>query len=539
MADKIKLRRDTQANWEAVNPILDEGELGVITDRNTAKIGDGTHGFNDLQGIHGVPEGWISVKDFGAKGDGITDDTEAIQKAFDSNFNNIFFPEGTYICNDVKIRKSLNIFGSGLLKNSYNPIILEKDEIENTNIEFSISSISGKVIETVEPHNISKDDYIRINTNEVAFTPSRGYKKTFLSKVIDTTTNTITIDENIDFLNLNVSTATVQKINLEDFISINISGIKFEGYNNTDNRLISLNQIINSNFYNINLNNSMSGLGISYGINININNCVVSNINTPGLGYGIHFGFCYNVNVFNIKGYNNRHTISTTGLDPTIHLNMFNNIIFGNIDSGINTHSAYFTNIFNNTISNSFKGISVYSPFSNIYNNRIENINSFGISCLEGASNIVIKNNIIKNTATTDFFSAIDIQLNEEIFLSLRDYIIIKNNSIINTRNGNSIEIYNNVSNYKYNYISITDNDLLDSGYTGIVLNFLNSIKTDFVFISNNRLKYTYRSSYHGIDLNNISNLFISNNVISEFSNYYLTQNITNINNNNNYPPIV
>jgi hypothetical protein len=83
MADKIKQRRDTQANWEAVNPILDEGELGWITDRYTAKLGDGTHGFNDLPIIHAKMDEWINVEDFGAVGDGITDDTEAFQAISD------------------------------------------------------------------------------------------------------------------------------------------------------------------------------------------------------------------------------------------------------------------------------------------------------------------------------------------------------------------------------------------------------------------------------------------------------------------------
>lgn len=41
----------------------------------------------------------VSVKDFGAKGDGVTDDTQAIQNALDSG-KNIYIPEGVYLCTE-------------------------------------------------------------------------------------------------------------------------------------------------------------------------------------------------------------------------------------------------------------------------------------------------------------------------------------------------------------------------------------------------------------------------------------------------------
>lgn len=51
MATKIQLRRDTLANWTSANPILLQGEVGVITDTEPYRfrIGDGTKTFTQLQ----------------------------------------------------------------------------------------------------------------------------------------------------------------------------------------------------------------------------------------------------------------------------------------------------------------------------------------------------------------------------------------------------------------------------------------------------------------------------------------------------------
>ena len=42
----------------------------------------------------------VSVKDFGAVGDGVTDDSAAIQTALDSGAKEIFFPEGEYLVSE-------------------------------------------------------------------------------------------------------------------------------------------------------------------------------------------------------------------------------------------------------------------------------------------------------------------------------------------------------------------------------------------------------------------------------------------------------
>lgn len=46
---QMQQRRDTRANWESTNPLLLDGELGIVTDdRNLYKVGDGVSHWNDL-----------------------------------------------------------------------------------------------------------------------------------------------------------------------------------------------------------------------------------------------------------------------------------------------------------------------------------------------------------------------------------------------------------------------------------------------------------------------------------------------------------
>lgn len=45
---RIRLRRDTAANWTAENPVLLAGEMGIETDTRKYKVGNGTLAWNSL-----------------------------------------------------------------------------------------------------------------------------------------------------------------------------------------------------------------------------------------------------------------------------------------------------------------------------------------------------------------------------------------------------------------------------------------------------------------------------------------------------------
>lgn len=48
MGQRIKMRADTAANWTSINPVLQNGEFGYVTNQKYFKIGDGVTTWNSL-----------------------------------------------------------------------------------------------------------------------------------------------------------------------------------------------------------------------------------------------------------------------------------------------------------------------------------------------------------------------------------------------------------------------------------------------------------------------------------------------------------
>ena len=64
--------------------------------------------------VEGKSKGMINAMDFGARGDGTTDDTEAIQKAMDNaalSNGAVFIPQGKYLCSELKVPEGIGLHG--------------------------------------------------------------------------------------------------------------------------------------------------------------------------------------------------------------------------------------------------------------------------------------------------------------------------------------------------------------------------------------------------------------------------------------------
>jgi hypothetical protein len=81
-------------NGEVITGVSD---LGVVTFPALSSVTYTNSGTGAVgRGLQSKLDDVVSVKDFGAVGDGVTDDTAAIQSAFDSGASFVIFPQGTF-----------------------------------------------------------------------------------------------------------------------------------------------------------------------------------------------------------------------------------------------------------------------------------------------------------------------------------------------------------------------------------------------------------------------------------------------------------
>ena len=131
------------------------------------------------EGFQGSKEVWLeqigyedinaklpaNVKNFGAVGDGVTDDTEAIQQALD-NGGDIHFPNGTYLFTEVTVGSNTSIIGyqNSILKGKKINITGENNRISNIKYDGNLDSdgidVTGNynTIDNCEIYNIKNND---------------------------------------------------------------------------------------------------------------------------------------------------------------------------------------------------------------------------------------------------------------------------------------------------------------------------------------------------------------------------------------------
>jgi hypothetical protein len=128
--------------------------VGILFTATGVGSGDGTAEYSRT--VETKLSETVSVKDFGAVGDGIVDDTVALQAAFDycsSTHNTLFFPPGTYTTNvQLNITSGFQIIGSDQGSNQ----AAATQPIYSCSILWTGSAISSEYIVAVKSQTIGQ-----------------------------------------------------------------------------------------------------------------------------------------------------------------------------------------------------------------------------------------------------------------------------------------------------------------------------------------------------------------------------------------------
>ena len=156
-------------------------EYIIVNDDTLVDDGDLIHVLSNGLRAKLVINDCINIKQFGAKGDGTTEDTAKFQKAIDYNYTLdkpyiIFIPNGTYVLGKVNIRKNANIKGSGWGSTIFKPVaglndnLLSITESDSYFINLSDFTIIGDKSNNTCPNGI----YIKRDT--ITHDPKEGPK---------------------------------------------------------------------------------------------------------------------------------------------------------------------------------------------------------------------------------------------------------------------------------------------------------------------------------------------------------------------------
>lgn len=384
----------------------------------------------------------VSVKDFGAVGDGLTDDTAAIQAALDCGAKKIYLPDGTYNFTKLLIRgNNIEFYGSGnstVLNATDNTKFCAIGLVENYSyIYLHDFKLQGAI--TSEPSGPSPYRGIVNGTNTTGTAHSILTWNAFnrMQRLHITGTNPGTNGFNLGIQNNKASYSTIQDCVIESI----------------------------------------------YGISPSFGYCIVSN----GLGHQILF----NRFLSTISG-QGRHAVYLT--DIPISQKVIGNYCNGFQNEGITSNcapGAYDLSIINNTLINclltdtgtSASVIDILgAPRSKVIGNTINGSNRSGITISGVAPSCIVADNTIQNTVAWGIY-CVDGSDNTQII-----------NNLIDAPDYNGTNTYGGIEIVTSNYVYVSGNRIGGTNYLyGIRFNSTSPVPTYCQLFDNNITGiYTY-----------------------------------------------
>lgn len=303
---------------------------------------------------------------FGAKGDGVTDDTEAIQKAL--AFNNVNISKKYLITENLVLHSNLKIFGGGTITKK---------------VEFNDSYLNHCIFSCTDSNNIDINNII-LMSNSLAISVHGCSNVNITNLIINSEKYSILISDS----EKNESNGiTISNIKLENDVTIISSdGIHVDG------------GCSNIYIYNVSgtTGDDFIALNAIEGIRKTIKNVIIDNIKCSGYAgvriYGQLNCVIENVSINN-SYINSNNGIRLTNIVGFIEINLnaptFNNIVFNNCIVNSSIRNVFLSYINGSVTFNNCTFVTTANPNVGFFNSSI--------------NSLLIFNNCIFNTNSTAF----------------------------------------------------------------------------------------------------------------------------------------
>ena len=401
----------------------------------------------------------ISLKDYGAVGDGITDDSSAIQSAINGGANLITGSGYTYKCNakltlrsDLILRDMTLDFSSlTALDGSYRICVkAEGSIVDSSALSANASEGAYSVVVTAgQGSKFSAGDYVLLTSEDIYNYPIASVKRGEIKQVQSVATDTVTFRESLYESYTTANTATLRKLSLINNLvldNVNIIGSNIENHLNIGLSINYANnlQVINSSF----TNNDLYNLALYNTINFSIQNNNFDGVRYTGTGvsfYGVVLLNCTQWGqVSNNRGQELRHLVTTTSsasyYGQPYFITVDNNNMRNAMASDAYASWAYENHGFgrwiiwsNNIADSCYSGINLEKGDQLVIGNIFKNIRSIGISFdTDGRElkNILIANNHISKITSDSVSGNLAGIVFQNHASQVRENIIITDNII-------------------------------------------------------------------------------------------------------------